>query len=1674
MEISATFDADVEFASAEEREWATRPFSAARAREILHAIPAATLHELGFDAALSHPENMVLTALPVPPPVIRPSISSSDGSRVRGQDDLTTMLLAILKANQAVHRGGGGVDAARTTAAAAVCELQRQVTLFVHHDTTRGALVKGGAADTHARMRGQLRGLAARLKGKKGRIRGTLQGQRVNNSGRTVVGAAPTLDIHRLLVPEAMALKLHVKVIVTRVNMRELQARVNQGPSTVRGARFVTLPDASQIDLTVYDARKSGPLELLVGYVVDRFLQDDDWVVFNRQPSLHRMSMMAHQVTLHKLKTFGLSVGATTPYNCDFDGDEMNMHVFSDEASKAEMTEIMCVSRQIISPQSSKPIIQLVQDSVVAVYLLTAGGTRFSREQAMQLAMSIEYLPPGKSLLFEDGVSGKAMFSALIPRGVFLNERVRDGSDANEAHIQVQDGQLLKGRLCKKAVAALIHVIFNDCGHEAAGRFISDAQRLLVAYLLLRGFSVGVRDCVDAPGALPRVASVVAHTIQHVQRAAEDARPPGGGGGGGVSVEATVSRALQTVITRAGGVVQECIDRETNGFSIMVASGAKGSPINLAQILGVVGQQSVEGARIAASASSGRTLPCFAPGDKSPAARGFVANSYERGLTPQEYFFHAMGGCEGLVDTATKTANTGYLQRRLITMMMNLEAGYDKGVRNATSGMVVQRSYGGDGYDATCLERKQLPTLLLDDAQVLAWVSGDRELAGHIRACNSRLRAAWLLASNTELSTVVYMPFDVQRVCKRAAASGGDGGRSAAATPAAIRRALSRLCDEFVAASGEHATLCTRAFVRCWLTPQHVAEAGLTAAQLEAAVEEMCGKYHRALVASGEMVGAVGAASIGEPMTQLTLNSVAPEEKILLAFPTGSKVVAIGSWIDACLLHAPPHAIVHIPENRTQYLDIAHLAAWVPSVDGAGKSSWQRVLAVTRHLPVGNLVRVVTRSGRSVTATRQKSFLVWDGTAFQPTDGADVKVGDLLPTHFRLADPPLPLGGGGVPVNADMGVLMGAYLATTTTDDNVYVDMLRCMSLMARIRRALSHSAFASDSVFISSEKLMLDTGFAHTLKRLCGTGADKCVPAAVLTGPLPFARGLLDGYFAAAATAAATNELAMGIAQLAARFGMFVAVDAASGRLELAAAWPAQGDVVFDAVVSVEEVPAIPHVYDLTVEHTKKFALLGGLGMEDTFHYAGVGSKNVTLGVPRLKELIDVSANIKTPSLYVRFLPPLCTTEPHTLLLAQALEHSTLLRFTSASTVERSGAHPDAHMQRMDAALHGGGAASAWPAGWVARFVLDRGALLQRSMSVAHVGDAIKRFVGDDARVVRSEPCMTDWVIRVSLRDPEALLGGALDAADGGGKMARLELERVALREIHDALLDSTVQGVPGIRRAFVRLERYSAAAPTGGGVITRTRFVADTQGSELQQVMELPGVDPSATISNDIMEVYSLLGIEVAARVLHDELKTVLGFDGTYVNDRHSKLLVDAMTCYGTPLPVTRHGMHHMNVLARASFEETQEVLNAAAAFADSDPLRGVTESVLIGRLISAGTGTVCAIPKQLPTPPQLQVTPKTAGAQLVVAPLVRETRRPLAVSAAAVTVVVAPLPPRHGGGAAAPQAAAAPRWVGRTRRGSAAAPQQPWTYEPKTPPRRRMAAASFVYVPTSPLPN
>jgi DNA-directed RNA polymerase II subunit RPB1 len=877
LTISRTYSDDVEFLNAEERAYALQPLTPSIVHTVLKHCRDDTLTFMGFKPQSSHPAHMILSVLPVLPLPARPPMAASEGSRVKSHDDLSVRYQGILKVNVALKKAM--VENEEADVKRHFVDLQRQVGAFVHHEP-RG-IAKGGAAGGHMSHR-NLQTIYDKMRGKHGHVRENVQGKRTEHAARTVVTGASRMDIDHVGIPAEVALKLTLTVRVNKYNAGELERRVARGPEHLGGARAVTLTDGSRIDLKLYDAKVMGPLSLDVGSVVERPMQNGDLVVINRQPTLHKMSAMCHRVFITNTRTIELPIADTTPYNADFDGDELNIH-FPRTPASSELEELMLVTRQIVSPQSNKPIIALVQDSLIGVFLFTNKNEFFGRAEAMQLYMQLSYpcRPFPQPSIFKPVPlwTGKHLFSCILPDNTFLDEVVRDGGselgksidgvfDDEERRVIIRNGHLLCGTLCKRTMGTtangIIQVVFNDCGHEAAGRLISDAQRLTVEYLQNRGFSIGIGDCVLKPGGKAAVEAVVTRALNRV------AHVQALGGANKPAVEECVTKITQSILTHAGAKVQAHIWPD-NGLLATVKSGSKGTPVNLAQMMGVVGQQSVEGRRIQPVSTTRRTYPSFPPGDQSPAARGLVTHSYCDGLTATEFTGHAAGGREGLVDTAVKTANTGYAQRKIMAMMMNLGVKYDGTVRNS-AGSVVQPIYGGDGYASEKLEKRSLPVLTMSDEALKAWVGGEsRACYTKLQLYRDELRAAWL-QPGTELSTLVCMPFEPVRVLQRAAVKQSPG--SAPCSKQAIEAALDRMCAEIeTALKGHRPSLATRCFLRCWLTPRTVKEHGITVQGLYIAEREILHKVHTAIVEPGEMVGPLGGQSIGEPTTQLTLNS---------------------------------------------------------------------------------------------------------------------------------------------------------------------------------------------------------------------------------------------------------------------------------------------------------------------------------------------------------------------------------------------------------------------------------------------------------------------------------------------------------------------------------------------------------------------------------------------------------------------------------------------------------------------------------------------------------------------------------------------------------------------------------------------------------------------------------
>ena len=708
----------------------------AEVREWLEKIPDEDLPLLDIDPKAARPEWMVLTVLPVPPVTVRPSVTLETGER--SEDDLTHKLVDVIRINQRLQEN--------RDAGAPQLIVEDLWELLQYHVTTYLDNQTSGIPPARHRSGRPLKTLAQRLKGKEGRFRSNLSGKRVNFSARTVISPDPNLSINEVGVPIAMARELTVPVKVTAHNLNWCKMMVKRGPSPLTedgkylpGVNYILIQrDGMKQRRKVTEKNADDVAEKLEpGMTIERQLMDGDIVLFNRQPSLHRMSMMAHKVRVVPYKTFRFNLSVCPPYNADFDGDEMNLHVLQGEEARAEAEILLKVQEHILSPRFGGPIIGAIHDHITGCFLLTFGDRKVPVDDAFQILSNVmdkESLP---KIHEEDGkrfVYGRDIFSSILPKDLTLSFPAKVCSHPplddprkcpTKSCVIIEKGVLKQGVIDENAIGsfkgAILDRIIRDYGTERGRKFIDQVTRLSIAAISTFGFTVGIDD-EDIPLEAKRrieerfekARAKIDQLIEAYNKGELEPLP-------GRSLEETLEMEImrETGRTRdmAGEIAGEHLGLE-NSAVIMAKSGARGSMLNLSQMAGCVGQQAVRGERIHRGYRN-RTLPHFKRGDLGADARGFVSSSYKKGLNPTEYFFHSMGGREGLVDTAVRTSRSGYMQRRLINALENLVVEEDLTVRD-TDGEIVQFVYGEDGIDPT----RSLGGRAIDVKRIISEVKG--------------------------------------------------------------------------------------------------------------------------------------------------------------------------------------------------------------------------------------------------------------------------------------------------------------------------------------------------------------------------------------------------------------------------------------------------------------------------------------------------------------------------------------------------------------------------------------------------------------------------------------------------------------------------------------------------------------------------------------------------------------------------------------------------------------------------------------------------------------------------------------------------------------------------------------------------------------------------------------
>jgi len=647
--------------------------SSIEVRERLLLISDDELKNIGINTKTCRPEWAVLSLLLVPSVTVRPSITLESGER--SEDDLTHKLSDIIRSNQRLWEN------LNAGAPEVIIEdlwdlLQYHVTTFFDNNISR-------IPPARHRSGQPLKTITERIKGKEGRIRQNLAGKRVNYSSRTVVSPDPFININEVGVPFEIARVITVAETVTTLNLEAMKELVRSG-GKYPGANYILRPDGKRKRITD-DLKEEICNELQPGYKIERHLRDGDIVLFNRHPSLHKQSLMAHYVRVLPNRTFRLHPAAAAPYNADYDGDEMNVHSPQTEEARAEAKILLDVNNNIISSKNNINLVGTIADSITGNYLL--GKEIVSKKEADQILFAAGV----RNSIKTKEIDGKDVFAQILPKGTSIkipNEIIGSNSFGTEEGV-------------------MIKIIDKEFGRNVAVETINKAFMLGAIYIARKGYTLSAQDVNVSSKVKKMTDEIIIEAEKRTQDVVIEFEEGRMNALPGKTIDETreikIAQILNEVRTEIGDVVQKNFPIDSN-VSKMINAKAVGSMLNITQIACSVGQQSLYNKRISLGYTD-RTLSFFKPGDIGSAAKGFIRSSFFGGLNPSEFFFGAMTGRDSLMDLALRTPKSGYLYRRLVSALQDLKVEYDETVRDASEN-IVQFMYGDDGKDVAKLHLK--------------------------------------------------------------------------------------------------------------------------------------------------------------------------------------------------------------------------------------------------------------------------------------------------------------------------------------------------------------------------------------------------------------------------------------------------------------------------------------------------------------------------------------------------------------------------------------------------------------------------------------------------------------------------------------------------------------------------------------------------------------------------------------------------------------------------------------------------------------------------------------------------------------------------------------------------------------------------------------------------------
>jgi DNA-directed RNA polymerase beta' subunit len=726
---------------------------------------------------------------------------------------------------------------------------------------------------------------------------------------------------------------------------------------------------------------------------------------------------------------------------------EMNMHMPQNVLAETELKHLAAIPYQMISPSANAPIIGIYQDSLLGSYRFTRPNINLTPRDAMNLLMMYNKVDVEAIRNNADSLTSFDVLSQIIaPITLKYKTKLFEDNPIPNNVLEIRNGKYISGQLEKSVLASttkgIIHRVCNDYGNMAASNFIDDLQNIVTEYMKSSSFSVGISDLIANKKTQDSIAQIINEKKLEVHSVIEKVHL-------GIFENNTSSTNMVEFETRLNNILNKATDlsgkegrkslSKDNRFLMIVNSGSKGSLVNISQMISCLGQQNVDGKRIPYGFDN-RTLPHYSKFDDSPAARGFIENSYISGLTAPELFFHAMGGRIGLIDTACKTSSTGYIQRRLIKGLEDLKVEYDMTVRN-NKGKIVQFAYGDDGFDSTKAENQIIPLVGMSVEDIymhydIIGVNGEKSDLLNIYEKGTMVRmrkqqqetmkkCKYYIDKMIEYRThvveavfqyknenTVKVPVAFQNII--ANIQGQLNLNSNSTVDITPLEAFELIEAQYKILENLHFSKPTKLFeilYYYYLSPKDLlVNKRFHRKALIYLLETITLKYKQALVHPGEMVGVIAGQSIGEPTTQLTLNSVIYETEIIVRNNKNEiKKVSIGDFTKEHI--SKSSNLEYMSDKDTTYAELSTESEYyeIPCANETGETLWKRIEAVTQH-PVINqdgtntMLKIITKGCREVIATKAKSFLQLVDGKIIGVNGKDLKVGDYLPVSKKQLD----------------------------------------------------------------------------------------------------------------------------------------------------------------------------------------------------------------------------------------------------------------------------------------------------------------------------------------------------------------------------------------------------------------------------------------------------------------------------------------------------------------------------------------------------------------------------------------------------------------------------------------------------------------------------------------------